>query len=79
MTAISTFIKYVAEWKSENSDGEETLNKVYFWLPIGRDPHEDMWPFLNLAELDAADFGYAVDVTPIISVTMQELEVKYLV
>ena len=61
------FIQYQVKWK----DGEGQENDVEFWLKGGVDVHTMMWPLLNLAELDAADEGYKVDVENINSINIQ--------
>ena len=67
------FIQYKATWQSEGSDHQTVNNNVEFWLKRGVDVHLMMWPFLNLAELDAADFGYAVDVEVINELDMEAI------
>lgn len=55
------FKKYQITWTCDTSDGVQE-NEVFAYLPEGENPQKELWPFLNLAEMDASEHGYAVDV-----------------
>ena len=64
------FIQYQVKWKN----GQDKKNVVEFWLKRGVNVHEMMWPFLNLAELDADDHGYITEVTDINEIDVRVIE-----
>ena len=73
---VATFNKFIMEWRSEDADGEVTLNKVIFFQPEGIDAAKTMSPLINLAELDAAEFGYQVDLHKILQVDTEVMNTK---
>jgi len=56
------FVKYRITW--EGTSGPE---EVFVWLPKGIEPRKNLWPLLNLVELDAEDYAYECTVVQEVS------------
>lgn len=59
------FTEWNITWTNEASSGDQS-NNVTLWLPKGVNPHKDVWDFLNLAEMDASEHGYKVEVEEVV-------------